>query len=319
MEKKRTIILILIVIEIIIIISCVLAYFLSSRDEGQEELQTAKQQEKVVVEPIIDIENYPKVDAALPMQNLANAFESNFTGKNIDSIRNNYTGENMVYIKLVDGYADIVISKEPTAEEMEYAQRKGIDIEYTPIVIDPFVFYTSNNNSIRGLSLDQIRRIYTEKVTRWSEVGGDDFEIKAFQRNANSNDQKAMISMVMQDTEISNPLTEEIDANGVPVNIVSDYDNGDYSLGYSFYSYANTVYDISNKDVLDGIKLLKVDDIEPSYENIQNGKYTLAITYYIAIRKDSEEGGTVRKIRDAMISNRGKMVAKEAGYVTAKP
>ena len=63
------------------------------------------------------------------------------------------------------------------------------------------------------------------------------------------------------------------------------------------------------------IKLLSVNGIKPTYENIQTGLYGLQTTYYAVIRKDEPENGNTRKLLNAMISERGQNVAKEAGYV----
>ena len=316
MKNKRNIILALVFIELVVIASCILVYLLSTTSTKNEDV--AEKSNISDLESIISLSSYPKVDTTINMQNLANAYISNFTGEKMENIDTNYSNGKMLYQKLVDGTVDIIISKEPAEEELEYAQQKEVEIEYFPIAIDPFVFYTSTENEVDNISLEEIQQIYSGKITKWSEIGGTDEHIRAFQRNKNSENQNGMISLVMQEIEMMKPITEEKNNDeNIPVDIVSAYDNAVNSLGYSFYSYAKSVYNQDGEEtILDGIKILKINNITPSYSNFQSELYPLKQVYYVAIRKTAQESTKV--VRDAMLSNRGKLVAKEAGYVTPK-
>ena len=253
------------------------------------------------------------------MQNLANAFICNFTGERIDVSRLDYTDSQSVYKRLVDGNVDLVISQEPTQEEINYASQKGLELEYIPSVKDAFVFYVNNNNPVDNLSLEEIKKIYSSRIMKWSEVGGNDANIRAFQRTENNENQKGMLKLIMNDTEISSPIMKEKSSiEDIETNIISDFDNEIDSLGYSYYYYAKMVYDEFNSETIDGVKLIKINGIKPNYENIQNDTYPIITNYYVTIRKNEEAEGSVRRLRDAMLSSSGKLVAKEAGYVPTK-
>ena len=112
------------------------------------------------------------------------------------------------------------------------------------------------------------------------------------------------------------PITEDIvDTMEAIINLVSDYDNGINSIGYSYYYYATTMFQDINADVANGIKLLGVNGVKPNYQTIQDGSYPIQTAYYIVIRKDEPEGTNTRKLVEAMLSPRGQAVAKGAGYV----
>ena len=116
--------------------------------------------------------------------------------------------------------------------------------------------------------------------------------------------------LVMKDKKIMEaPKEDLIETMFEIINLVSDYDNGENSIGYSYYYYASTMY------TSDTMKLLSVNGIEPSYENIQTGLYDIQTAYYAVIRKDEAEDSDTRKLLNAMMSERGQNVAKEAGYV----
>ena len=75
-------------------------------------------------------------------------------------------------------------------------------MEVTPVVNEGFVFFTNVNNLVNGLSLKEIQDIYTDKITNWNQVGGDNAKIIAYQRPENSGSQTGMLSLVMKDKKI---------------------------------------------------------------------------------------------------------------------
>ena len=101
-----------------------------------------------------------------------------------------------------------------------------------------------------------------------------------------------------------------LDMAGI-IDYVSDYKNGLDAIGFSYYYYANTMYKNDN------LKYLKINGVEPNYDTIQTSKYPILTAYYIVTRK-GETNKNVNKLKNAMLSKRGQMVASEAGYVPIK-
>lgn len=305
--KKFLITILVLFIMAIIVIACIFTF------------NYFTQETKYSTEPLFTIENYPKVDASLATQPLTNAFIKNFinTEVNVDELE--YTNTHPGYVKLINGEVDLIVVTEPSEDELALARAKGVELEIIPVVREGFVFYVNEKNPIESLTLEQIQKIYTGEFTNWSNVGGNDQKIRAFQRNVNSGSQTGMLSLVMKDKKLMEPLTEDRIGSMIDIiNIVSDYDNGINSIGYSYYYYATTMYDDINKEVADRIKLLGVNGIKPTYETIQNGTYPIQTAYYIVINKNEPENSNTRKLVNAMLSERGQNVAKEAGYVPVK-
>lgn len=306
MKKFLTIILVLTIMTIIVI-ACIFAFNYFTHET------------KYSTEPIFTMENYPKVDASLATQPLTNAFIKNFTNTDINVDDLEYTNTHPGYVKLINGEADLIVVTEPSEDELALAKAKGVELEIIPVVKEGFVFYVNEKNPIESLTLEQIQNIYTGEITNWSNVGGNDQKIRAFQRNVNSGSQTGMLSLVMKDKKLMEPLTEDRIGSMIDIiNIVSDYDNGINSIGYSYYYYATTMYDDINKEVADRIKLLGVNGVKPTYETIQDGTYPIQTAYYIVINKNEPEDSNTRKLVNAMLSERGQNVAKEAGYVPVK-
>lgn len=306
MKKFLTIFLVLIIMAAIVV-SCVLAYIYFTKGI----IYSSK--------PIFTLENYPKVDASLATQPLTNAFIKNFTGETINTDELEYTNTHPGYVRLINGEVDLIVVTEPSADELALAKEKGVELEIIPVVKEGFVFYVNEKNPVESLTLEQIQKIYTGEIKNWSNVGGNDIKIRAFQRNVNSGSQTGMLSLVMKGLNLMEPLTEDRIGSMVEIiNIVSDYDNGVNSIGYSYYYYATTMYDDINKEVADRIRLLGVNGVKPTYETIQDGTYPIQTAYYIVINKNEPEDSNTRKLVNAMLSTRGQAVAKEAGYVPVR-
>ena len=84
---------------------------------------------------------------------------------------------------------DIFIGAAPSEEQVTYAEQFGTTFEYTQIGSEAFVFFVHKGNPIDSLTLEQIKGIYSGKITNWSQLGGKNEEIVPFQRNEGSGSQ----------------------------------------------------------------------------------------------------------------------------------
>ncbi|MCL1791126.1 MAG: extracellular solute-binding protein [Peptococcaceae bacterium] len=209
---------------------------------------------------------------------------------------------------LTEGTKDIIFTTYPSEAEIAAAQAKGVEFEITPIVHDAFVFLVNTENKVNSLTQDQIRQIYSGKITNWAAVGGEDLTIMAFQRQLGSGSQSGMLRF-MGETPLQQAPTEAyMQEMGGLVEAVVSPDNGRVSLGYSYYYYVNAMY------IKDGVKLLAVDGVAPARETIKDGTYPLVTSYYALIRKDAPEDGFARKFLAFALSQQGQGIAEQAGY-----
>ncbi len=333
--KKGSSMITLIVVIVLVVALCVGAYFLvsslyekklnqngdvnnnSSQDNTQDT--SKNDEEEISSEPLYTLDNYPKVDASLATQPLTNAFIKNFVGEDVDVSKLDYTNTHPGYVRLINDEVDLIVVTEPSKEELELAKQKGVELEVIPVVKEGFVFYVNSNNKVDYLTKDQIQGIYSGEITNWKEVGGEDMEIKPFQRPTNSGSQTGMLSLVMKDKKLMDPLKENLVSTMAQIiNFVSSYENGKNSIGYSYYYYATTMYEGIDKEIASNIKLIGIDGVKPNAKTIQNGSYPYTTAYYIVINKADDENSPSRKLANLMLSKRGQQVAKNAGYVPVK-
>lgn len=323
MEKsKRRSIITLAIVVIAIILVCVATFFVVTKiyeNKRKAELEKYIEENTISTEPIYTLENYPKVDASLATQPLTNAFIKNFTGEDVDVSTLDYTNTHPGYVRLINDEVDLIVVTEPSEEELQLAKEKGVELEVIPVVKEGFVFYVNSSNPVDSLTREQIQGIYSGEITNWKEVGGNDEEILPYQRPVNSGSQTGMLSLVMKDKKLMEPLKENLlQTMAQIINYVSSYDNGRNSIGYSYYYYATTMFQTIDSEVAGNIKLLGIDGVKPNNQTIQDGSYPYNTAYYIVINKADDENSAARKLANEMLSKRGQNVAKEAGYVPVK-
>ncbi|WP_009631845.1 phosphate ABC transporter substrate-binding protein [Synechocystis sp. PCC 7509] len=87
---------------------------------------------------------------------------------------------------LIDGKLDFAQSSRSLRdEELSSAQQRGFKLQQTPIAIDGLAVAVNPSLNISGLTIDQLRSIYTGKVTNWQQVGGPNVAIQPYSRPAN--------------------------------------------------------------------------------------------------------------------------------------
>ncbi len=212
------------------------------------------------------------------------------------------------YERIVDGECDIIFVAGPSKEQEQYAASKGVELEYIPIGREAFVFFVNPKNPIDGLTLDQIRDIYSGKVTKWNQLGIKGMgKIMAFQRESGSGSQTAMLRFVMKDVNMMAPKKETFsDGMGGIVEEVSAYRNHRGAIGYSFRFYTTELMSSFN------VKLLKINGVAPTLENIENGSYALASTFFAVVRSDASDN--TRALIEWICGPQGQALVRKTGY-----
>lgn len=238
---------------------------------------------------------------------------------------------------VINGDKDLALTTYPSIENLEYAKSKGVELAIVPIVNDAFVFMVNESNSLNSLTADQIRGIYNGQITHWHELDGtildwgedssywDSWEswleyyfdmyeqypeippqILPLQRNPTSGSQSGMVDF-MGSVPIAVPFHESqyIGGMGPLIEMVTGIPN---SIGYSYYYYANNMY-------LSNAKLLAIDGIQPTNENIESGDYPIITPYYAVYRADAALDSFPRAMVEFLLSDTGQQIAESEGYV----
>ena len=219
--------------------------------------------------------------------------DDNFYGENFapDSAMQ-YQNTVRGYQAIVDGTTDILFCAAPSAAQKEYAAQKGVELVYVPVGLEAFVFFVNEKNPVDNLTAEQVRGIYAGEYTNWAQLGGANRIINPVSRLSGSGSQSAMDAfMGDRKTAVKSPLA-----------ILGG------SIGFSFRYYMDGIV------ADDGVKMLRLNGIYPSAENIQNGDYPVIAQFYAIYRKDNDNQN-IPLLIDWLLSDEGQQIIEGSGYV----
>ena len=256
----------------------------------------------------------PKLDGATALYPVYSAFARAVYPKELletdyDVTSNQYlkcTTTSKAYENLIAGNADIIFVASPSEKQEQAAKDSGVELVFTPIGKEAFVFFVNAKNPIDTLTLDQIQDIYSGKITDWKELGANLGEIKAFQRDEGSGSQSALQRLMKGKNLAAPQTTEVIDAMAGIIKQTADYKNYQNAIGFSFRFYSTEM--VKNSQ----IKLLSIDGIAPSMENIENNTYPIASAFYAVIRSDADEN--TKQFVKLMLGEQGQSLVAQTGY-----
>ncbi|WP_071396927.1 PstS family phosphate ABC transporter substrate-binding protein [Bacillus tuaregi] len=209
--------------------------------------------------------------------------------------------------RLLKGEVDIIFIAHPSENQMRVAEQQGVELNLTAIGREAFVFFVHPKNQVDQLTIEQIKSIYSGKITNWSEVGGKDEEIRAFQRPEGSGSQSALIN-VMDGVPLMEPPSEDIvSAMGGIIQETTSYQNRTNAMGFSFRHFSQNMVENGK------IKNIAVEGTLPTKENIQNKTYPLVDQFY-AITAGSDNPH-IEPFINWMLSEQGQELVERTGYV----
>ena len=133
---------------------------------------------------------------------------------------------------------------------------------FTSILIarDGLALVVNPENPVANLSIAQLRALFAGRITNWNEVGGRDGPIRPITREEGSGTRESFVRLVMGGERIAGrALTQE--SNGAVKELVK----GDpATIGYMSLG-------LVGKE----LKILAVEGIQPTVENVLAGRYNL--------------------------------------------
>ncbi len=215
------------------------------------------------------------------------------------------------FYNLLNGQVQLIFTTPPSQDQWDIAKEQDVELEAVPVAREGFVFVVNADNPVDTLTQQQLRDIYSGKITNWKEVGGEDLPIIPYQRNYDSGSQNYMVQFMgdvplMHAPKEWRPATMEGLMDVVAVN-----DNAAGAIGYSVYAYAADMYGNG-----DEIKFIQVDGVAPSKQTMAAGEYPLLGENYAIFRSDEPDDSIVRALVRWITSYDGQTAIAKAGYVT---
>jgi phosphate transport system substrate-binding protein len=172
-------------------------------------------------------------------------------------------------------------------------------------------------NPVKNLTREQVYKIYKGEITNWKQVGGNDRRIAVVTREASSGSRFSFESLMGLTRVVNNHLVSNISSSNLVVN--------SNSMMKTLISHNTQAIGFISTGSVDGsIKALTFQGIQPSPENISNGKYKLSrpflLLHYIDegnIHKDNidKDNPSVAAFTEYLKSDHVKALIRQYGYV----
>ncbi len=154
------------------------------------------------------------------------------------------------------------------------------------------------HSPLKNLTIEQIRAIYSGKITNWKQLGWIDRGIDAVTREEGSGTRAAFEELMMGKTEISDAIMVQ-DSNGSVKEVVA---TDPYAIGY-----------ISVGVVDAKVRPLSIGGVAPTQANINARKYRIIRPFlYLTAGEPSE---FARFFIDYVLSREGQRILKKEGLI----
>lgn len=176
------------------------------------------------------------------------------------------------------------------------------DAELVLVAWDALVAIVHKDNPVNDISLEDLKKVYQGKITRWKDLGGPDKRIALITRSGKYSGVGHLFRLLVFDdpeyefmarsfsVKSTGPLETKIEKT---VN----------ALGVDGISSAR------KREV----KYLSINGISPTKEKIASGTYPLFRPLYIAINKNAPL--KARKVLDFILSREGQSIISQQGTV----
>jgi phosphate transport system substrate-binding protein len=167
--------------------------------------------------------------------------------------------------------------------------------------MDGIAVIVNPKNKMNAITKQQIKDIYTGKVSDWSELGGAPGKIVVLSRDTSSGTYESFELLALNKEKV------RADAliNASNQAIASTVGTTPGAIGYVGHGY------LTKK-----VKDLPVDSVKCTKETILSGKYGLSRPLFMYT--NGKPSGDIKKFIDFVLGNEGKKIIEEEGFVGLK-
>jgi phosphate transport system substrate-binding protein len=220
-------------------------------------------------------------------------------------------GSGTGFASLINGTCDIAMSSREIAEkEKILAENESVEPVEFKIGLDGLAVIVNKNNPVDKLTLEQLRDIFTAKITNWKELGGEDRRIVILSRESNSGTHMFFKERVLRNNDKNSKNEFSIQSLMMSSSqaVYDEVYQNPNALGYVGMGFAN-----------EGVKAVSVavnaenEYFYPTPENVMNGAYPISRPLYLYT--NGKPQGIIKMFIDYALSDAGQKIVLETDFI----
>jgi len=176
------------------------------------------------------------------------------------------------------------------------------DFEYITASWDALVFIVNKSNPIDSITPAQVRDIYNGKINNWKQLGGPDLNVISVITTTKGfgGVGEALEKYILNGKRPVQQKNSTMQSSSVAIweQLVEEMREGFASTGFGSARKRN-------------VKMLRVNHVAPTRENIISGKYPYRRPLFIVIKKNARP--EVRRFVDFVLSRKGQKLISSYG------
>jgi len=211
-------------------------------------------------------------------------------------------GSSVGLASLLDKTCDIADASRAIKDtEMEKAVAVGVDPKAHIVALDGIAVIVNTANPVSAMSKQQIKDIFTGKISDWDKVGGGQGKIVSVSRDTSSGTFEAFGELVLKGAKVRPDAIMQASNQAV----ASTVSRTPGAIGYVGLGYMSS-----------GVKALEVDGVMPSKETVLSTKYP--VTRPLFMYTNGQPQGMVKEFLDFVKGSEGQKLAEGEGFVGLK-
>ena len=184
----------------------------------------------------------------------------------------------------------------------ENEKRHGL--EYVVFAKDPVVFAVGHKVGVKNLSVQQLADVFSGKYKNWREVGGNNERVRLLVREP---DDSSLLII-----KKNFPTFKELKFSEKAKTLFHDYEMINALNKYS--TVIGWLTNSSMKEIRSSVKVISIDGIKVSKENVLAGQYKLLSDYAFVFKKEKLTG-LAEEFVNFVFSEEGRQKLADAGLV----
>ncbi len=235
------------------------------------------------------------------------------------SIQVNGGGSGTGIAALLNGTINIAnASRELKPSEYEQAKASNINPVEHKVALDGIAIIVHPSNTLKEISLDQLKNIFSGKIKNWKELGGPNAEIVLYGRENSSGTYEFFKEHVLGKDQNGKQVdyatsTQVLPGTAALAQAVAQDKNGIAYGGVGYFAMRDDIKILSVKKDADSPAILPSKDGKVNYEAIWNGDYS--ISRYLYCYTNGEPTGEAKKFLDFIVSPEGQKLVEQMEYI----